>query len=202
MKTRSITKLALLAFAGTSLLATGVVADIPNPGDVTVTRDNYQRIIGALSSAGLSDSEIRRWMNAAKNNPDKHGTIPDPTKIHVTRENYKRIVNALSNLGLNRREIRRWMNASRQAHSEHPHHRREAGMSENPETMPRADNPQTSRENQARVQRVGNRVQPVVRGNRPEATTRPARVQRPARIQRPVQITRPQRPSRPARPGG
>jgi len=206
MTKRSITKFAAMAFAGASLFATGVVADIPKPEDVTVTRENYPRIIQVLTDAGLSRSEIQRWMNASQNAPDRPGAIPNPQDIQVTRENYSRIVSALAGMGLTRSEIDRWMNASMQSNngqadnalhsqsaraangmdvSQEAEHRRLADQARQ-----RANEHVSTRPDRAEMQ---NRVRP----QRSARNIRPVRATRPVRTQRPVQPTRPNRPSRP-----
>ncbi len=86
--------------------------DIPNPADVTVTRENLKRVINALHKAGLNRQQIKRWINASLDAAGSPPDIPNPGDIAVTRENFKRVVNALLKAGLNRQQVKRWIHAS------------------------------------------------------------------------------------------
>ncbi len=119
MKTHMISLLALAALGGACLATPALGANIPNPQDVEVTRQNYQRILQVLQDAGLNRKEIKRWFNASLHAPDgpDYGNIPNPKRVEVTRENYKRIVNVLKDAGLDRKQIKRWFAISKNAHA-------------------------------------------------------------------------------------
>ncbi|VAV97542.1 hypothetical protein MNBD_ALPHA01-1193 [hydrothermal vent metagenome] len=154
--------------------------DIPNPADIEVTRENYDRVVSMLAGKGLNREQIKRWINASLGAHNGRPDIPNPADFEVTRENYDRVVSMLAGKGLNRKQIQRWINASLGAHADRP------------------DRPMPT----ARVKVAKNDVRAALtdRRTRPEPVVRTVRQVRPVRVTtRPVQ--RVQRPvKRPVRP--
>ena len=85
MKKSMISLLALAMLGTTSLGITASAANIPRPGEIEVTRDNYQRIVNMLQEAGLNRAEIKRWINASLNAGGSGGDGPHIGEREIDR---------------------------------------------------------------------------------------------------------------------